>query len=108
MILQRKIFEKLKSSFRSTRSKPVHFQELYEDTHELNANRCNKNQIGKQRLKQVPFEQLHGNTNQMNAKVTTGNQNRCGERYEIIISGQIGVNSRTLTYLVPHKLGVQY
>ena len=89
MILQRKIFEKLKPSFHLTRSKPNRFQPLHEDTHELNANRCNKNEIGKQRLKQVPFEQLHGNTHQVNAKVTTENQNRYGERNEIAIRGQL-------------------
>ena len=92
MILQRKIFEKLKASFHLTRSKPNRFQQLHEDTHQLNANGCSKNLIGKQRTKQVPFEQLHGNTHLMNAKVATGNQNRYGERHEIIIGSQIGVN----------------
>ena len=88
MILQRKIFEKVKPSFHLTRSKPVHFQQLHEDTRELNANISNKNRTEKQKLKQAPFEQLHGNTYQVNAKVTTGNQNRYGERRGSLIDSR--------------------
>lgn len=89
MILQRKFFEKLKASrkasFRLTRSKPVHFQQLHENTHEMSANVSNENRIRKQRPKQTRFGLLHENTHQINAKVTTENENRYGDPYEIII-----------------------
>ena len=89
MILQRKFFEKLKASrkasFRLTRSKPVHFQQLHENTHEMSTNVSNENRIRKQRPKQTRFGLLHENTHQINAKVTTENENRYGDRYEIII-----------------------
>ena len=89
MILQRKFFEKLKArrkaSFGLTRSKPVHFQQMHENTHEMRAKVSTENRCRKARPQQVPFQLLHENTHEMRAKVTAENQNRYEDRYEIII-----------------------
>ena len=73
MILQRKFFEKLKAnrkaSFRLTRSKPIHFQQLHEKTDEMNVS--NENRTRKQKPKQTTFVLLHDNTHQIHAKITT-------------------------------------
>ena len=87
MILQRKFFEKLKASrkpsFRLTRSKPVHFQQMHENTHEIKEQVTTEN--SRTRPKQVPFHLLHENTHEMRAKLPAKNRNRYEDRYEIII-----------------------
>ena len=89
MILQRKFFEKLKASrkpiFRLTRSKPVHFQQMHENTHEMREQVTTENRSPKTRLKQVPFQLLHENTHEMRAKLPAKNRNRYEDGYEIII-----------------------
>ena len=89
MILQRKFFEKLKasrkSSFRLTRSKPVHFQQMHENTHEIKEQVTTENHSRKTRPRQVPFQLLHENTHEMRAKLPAKNRNRYEDRYEIII-----------------------
>ena len=84
MILQQKIFEKLKAS-RKAKSKPVHFQQMHEKTHEMRKKVSTENRIRKARQNQVPFQVLHENTPQLSAKISAENRNRYEDRYEIII-----------------------
>ena len=76
MILQQKFFEKLKASrkasFRLTRLKPIHFQQLHEKTGEINVSNENRTRKHKPKhLYQTTFVLLHDNTGQPHAKVTT-------------------------------------
>ena len=80
MILQQKIFEKLKAS-RKAKSKPVHFQQMHEKTHAMREKVSTENRIRKARQNQVPFQVLHENTPELSAE----NRNRYEDRYEIII-----------------------